>query len=59
MLERANHAYRAAPGEKHHLARNFSGIFAHYTANIVMTALFSIAYEGYDTHSFGVIITAG
>jgi hypothetical protein len=39
-------------GETHHLARHnhlarhFSGIFAHYTAEIVITALLSIAYEG-------------
>jgi hypothetical protein len=33
-------------GKKHHLARHSTGIFAHYTVNLVITTLFSTAYEG-------------
>jgi hypothetical protein len=43
----------------HHLARHFSGIFAHNTANFATTALFSTAYEGLGTHGLGVVLTAG
>jgi hypothetical protein len=41
-----------------HSARHFLSIFAHYTANFVMIILFSIAYEGWSTHSLGVVLTA-
>ena len=39
--------------------RETSGILLINTANIVITALFSIAYEGQGAHRLGVVLTAG
>src|SRR5271170_2593047 len=58
-LMQLNISYRGITNVPHHLARHSTGIFAHYTANFVITTLFSTAYEGRGTHRVGVVLTAG
>ena len=58
-LMQLNISYRGITNVPHHLVRHSTGIFAHYTANFVITTLFSTAYEGRGTYKLGVILTAG